>query len=569
MFKKILTLDRTILLLIIILATTLVLGLPLTSKNLIPNGLSVNSFGIGGLTHDQAEEELTQIYHNILNQEITLDFQGEKHNTSYRRMGFDFDSQATLENVNSIANQENPIKSFGAHISGFIKETNLKPEFSTDLNQLRAEVIRLYPDLKGPINAQIIVDANNQITINPNKSGLLTDFSTIEAQVLSFLQSDSASASIQTLKIEAQESQAEYTSEIAQKDAEKLKSLIGKEITFYFHECPEISHEIKSTIKADWLTIKYDQFIFNNQALENYLKNEIGPQFEKTASNAIIKELPAEGEIFATVEGIAKNGRELEIKKIADHIINGIPNANYNFELKHQVIPGKVINETGHNLGELNHISEGRSGFWGSGIGRSFNIRKGLDEKVNNILLAPGQEFSFVENLGTIDMNEGWALAYAIFRADELVPVPGGGLCQVSTTLYRAVLQANLEILEQSTHSLYIYYYEEFGNGLDAAVYPGSKDFRFRNNTDQHIFIQAYTEEDYGFVEIYGNIAEEVELVGPIYSGNVPAKYQGKLDPKWNEISWVKIVTHPDGTQEEEFISSKYKTAPRKMYKDP
>lgn len=118
--------------------------------------------------------------------------------------------------------------------------------------------------------------------------------------------------------------------------------------------------------------------------------------------------------------------------------------------------------------------------------GRSNNIFLATNA-VEGIIIPPGQIFSFNKVVGPRTRDRGYDEADIILN-NELVPDLGGGVCQVSSTLYNAVLRARLEIVERSPHSLLIGYVEP---GLDATVAYGSKDFSFRNNTAGHILIKC------------------------------------------------------------------------------
>jgi vancomycin resistance protein YoaR len=181
-----------------------------------------------------------------------------------------------------------------------------------------------------------------------------------------------------------------------------------------------------------------------------------------------------------------------------------------------QDVEGRIINNTGIDLGPLDYLTEGKSSFWGSSPEREFNIKKALNERFNGIIIPPGAEFSYVEFLGEIEYA-GWKKAYAIFKGTQLEPTPAGGVCQVSTTVDRAALNAALDITEHRSHSLYVIYYQHFGDGLDATVYPGEQDFKFVNNTPNYLLMVAQEE---GFKEavirFYGeDDGRSTELYGP------------------------------------------------------
>lgn len=119
---------------------------------------------------------------------------------------------------------------------------------------------------------------------------------------------------------------------------------------------------------------------------------------------------------------------------------------------------------------------------------RHANITTGALQ-FNDVVIAPGETFSFWDRLGPVTVDRGYAYAGAIIdnRSDE--NVIGGGLCQVSTTLFNAVARAGLDVLERHAHG---YYIDRYPLGFDAAVFDPGADFRWRNDTPYPILIKAY-----------------------------------------------------------------------------
>ena len=139
--------------------------------------------------------------------------------------------------------------------------------------------------------------------------------------------------------------------------------------------------------------------------------------------------------------------------------------------------------------------------FSGSTKNRKYNIRFGAD-KINGTILKPGEIFSANETLGKRTRANGWKNAGA-YEAGEVVEQPGGGVCQLSSTLYNAVLYADLEIVERRNHSMPVHYVDR---GRDATINSVGSiiDFKFKNNTSSDIIIIAYTEGNNLHMEIYG-----------------------------------------------------------------
>lgn len=221
---------------------------------------------------------------------------------------------------------------------------------------------------------------------------------------------------------------------------------------------------------------------------------------------------------------------------------------------------GQILNETGQELGPLELLGEGKSTFWGSSPEREFNIRKALNEKMNGILIPPGAEFSYVDALGPIEYG-GWKRALVIVNGTEVEPAPAGGVCQVSTTMYRAALDAALDITEQRNHSLYVIYYNDYGDGLDATVFPGEQDLKFVNNTPNYLLMIAQEEGYYeSTVRFYGQSdGRSTTLIGPYTASNQTDESTanvGKLGI--GEIVWKYLIRSSDGTEETRWLRSTY-----------
>jgi vancomycin resistance protein YoaR len=158
-----------------------------------------------------------------------------------------------------------------------------------------------------------------------------------------------------------------------------------------------------------------------------------------------------------------------------------------------------------NNLGIKELIGEGKSTFYHSIPGRVFNVNL-ASSRINSTIVAPGEEFSFNANVGDISKASGYQSAY-IISGGKTVLGDGGGVCQVSTTVFRAALDAGLPITERKAHAYRVGYYEQDSKpGIDATVYNPTADLKFLNNTGNHILIQTKvdTKNLKMSVQIYG-----------------------------------------------------------------
>jgi len=155
-----------------------------------------------------------------------------------------------------------------------------------------------------------------------------------------------------------------------------------------------------------------------------------------------------------------------------------------------------VATDATNTFGIKTLIGEGYSEFEGSIPGRIHNVALAAD-RLNGILIKPGDVFSFDQAVGDISAATGYESAY-IIKDGHTVLGDGGGVCQVSTTLFRAALNAGLPITERHAHDYRVHYYEEGGYkpGLDATVYSPSVDLKFKNDTPGYILIQTKIDLD-------------------------------------------------------------------------
>ena len=213
--------------------------------------------------------------------------------------------------------------------------------------------------------------------------------------------------------------------------------------------------------------------------------------------------------------------------------------------------------------------------FSSSVTGRITNIEVATD-RINGTVLYPGDEFSVNETILQREAVNGYAIA-ASYLSGATVQSYGGGVCQVSTTLYNAVILAELQISERSAHSMTVSYVPI---AMDAAIAGDYMDLKFVNNTEAPIYIEGYTKNKNLYFNIYGEetrpsnrkISFETEILAIEDPGT---KFVGTADPVgtikrvqskhvgYTSKLW-KIVTI-DGVQDSrtQFNKSNYRSSPR------
>ncbi|HMN19685.1 MAG TPA: VanW family protein [Candidatus Moranbacteria bacterium] len=165
-----------------------------------------------------------------------------------------------------------------------------------------------------------------------------------------------------------------------------------------------------------------------------------------------------------------------------------------------------------NKLGIAKLIGEGSSDFKGSPKNRIHNI-KVATARFNGVLIKPGEEFSFVTLLGPVDGEHGY-LPELVIKQGTTEPEFGGGVCQVSTTAFRAAIYSGLEITARRNHAYPVSYYNP--QGMDSTIYVPRPDLKFVNNTPAHILIQAKIDGTKLLFQFYGtDDGRKVEVDGP------------------------------------------------------
>lgn len=208
----------------------------------------------------------------------------------------------------------------------------------------------------------------------------------------------------------------------------------------------------------------------------------------------------------------AKPGLAVDQAKTIQAIKQGIMDLANTTGQSHQTVALSVVEtqpdittDRVNNLGIRELIGKGESWYSHSIPGRVHNVALATS-KIHGQLVAPGETFSFVKAVGEIDAANGYKSAY-IIQNGRTVLGDGGGVCQVSTTLFRAALSTGLEIVERNAHAYRVGYYEENSDpGIDATIFSPSVDFKFKNDTPAHILIQSVidTNKYYLAFEMYG-----------------------------------------------------------------
>ncbi|GIW61328.1 MAG: hypothetical protein KatS3mg089_0180 [Patescibacteria group bacterium] len=341
---------------------------------------------------------------------------------------------------------------------------------------------------------------------------------------------------------------------------DEVKEFFRKKNNVFYHKIITLKSDEKiATSSAQRLNIGYDEDLLAEQAFaigrsENLLSNlslilqsyingiNLEPAYhfnEKEVSSfinqfqKIIDSDPINARFIfengrVTEFQTAKDGKKVDVAKLKEILVREVTSSTKEtliISVPIITIKPEVTNEEANNLGIVEKIGEGRSHFAGSIANRIYNITLAAT-RLNGILIKPGEVFSFNKALGDVSVFTGYKQAYVI-QNGRTVLGDGGGVCQVSTTLFRAILNAGLPVIERNQHAYRVSYYEQdSGPGIDAAIYTPTLDLKFKNDTENYILLQAHVNPDqYELTfELYGTKdGREVFIGKPVIVSQSPA----------------------------------------------
>ena len=226
----------------------------------------------------------------------------------------------------------------------------------------------------------------------------------------------------------------------------------------------------------------------NEDTVRTYVENNC-TKYDKKAQNASLTRENGAFNFVAGTEGLELNV-DSAVRTISDYLENSWTSDNTAvLNLETQVTEPEGSAEELANIKDL--LGSFTTSFSTSGSNRCKNVSSGASH-INGTVLYPGEEFSAYETVSPFTEANGYAMAGSYLNG-EVVDSMGGGICQVSTTLYNAVLRAELNVTERSPHSMTVHYVDL---SEDAAIAGTYKDFKFVNSTEYPIYIEGYTTSD-------------------------------------------------------------------------
>jgi vancomycin resistance protein YoaR len=324
---------------------------------------------------------------------------------------------------------------------------------------------------------------------------------------------------------------------------------------------------------SDAVTVELDI-----KALAKFLSTTFSEQINRDPVDAQVAFDNEQGRLIAVEDSI--QGVKIKPSSFAQAVAGSFFGGHDKVDVPVSLIAPQVDSNNLDALGITTKLSVGDSAYYGSDAGRSTNIQVGAN-LLNGTLIPPHGEYSFHHSIGVITADKGYVES-GVIEGDRVGRDIGGGICQVSTTVFRAALLAGLEITEWWPHSYRLGFYELDGwdPGMDASILQpdhdpfSGGDFKFLNPSDSWMLVESYTADERVYVIIYGpdlgytiditepvlsepikNDEEDIEVVNPDLPPGTIQQTEYEIDGY--NVSFTRTVSDRDGNviETREFVT--------------
>ncbi len=450
------------------------------AKRIIP-GVELAGINIGGLTAQEALEKTAQ-KESQTDKTIKLWTEnGKVYQIKSEDIDLKYNWPAGVARAFEVGRTGNFFVDIKDKLAGLVKPLKLPAKYSYDKDLLGGKVAEIRSEVNIPsVSAKIALTDELKVEIVPEVYGKSLD----EDKIYNAIRACFDTMNFDQKALEVEDDDPQFTKKDLERLVNEVQKLVGREITLtsgvktYKLGPKELIALIKFTKSEGEVNIS-----LNKDELAK-LKQRLGAELNRLPMGQVVS---------------VNNGRVTEFKIIQNGL--EVDGDKFNEEFKKlfksqdkisMEIPIKEIktSKDGSEYGIFSLLGTGTSKFTGSSQPRITNLSLAT-QKLNGVLIPPGEEFSFNKTVGEISARTGYATAYIIARGRTVLG-EGGGVCQTSTTLFRAVLNAGLPITSRHPHAYRVSYYEiESPAGFDASVYQPSLDFKFKNDTPGHVLIQS------------------------------------------------------------------------------
>jgi len=463
------------------------------SKRFYPNTFLVD-IAVGGETKNEAKEKVAKVF-DLLPPEKKIKFVFEEKSWEWeaeKDLNWRYEAEETVEKVFGSAKS--------LPLDRIFQKKVYPLEFSFDENLFEEKAATIAAEVgKKPVTSSIFLNKETgKVEISEGSTGLVLNKEDLRKEVsdsFSWLKFD------EEIVLPTKEIGGVPEKEVLDEAMKRGEKLLGKTVTLL---AKKQNFVLSDEQLIDFIDISS---VWNEEKIKDYIASLAGA-INGDAENALFQFENGKVTVFQE----DKIGFNLDKEKSTEVLEKGLEeiissdSKNIFKELAVAEISPAVKTSDTNRLGISGLLAEGESFFYHSIPSRIYNLDL-ASQKFHGVLIAPDEVFSFNKVVGEISKDTGFKDAYIIQNGKTILGA-GGGVCQVSTTMFRAALNAGLPISERHPHAYRVSYYEYRSKpGFDAGVFSPTADLKFKNDTGAYILIQRVFEpKDLRLVfRFYGN----------------------------------------------------------------
>ena len=527
-----------------------------TNSGRIFPGVSVYGMDLSGLSAAEAAYRLNDGFYYPRDGRITFTYEDKSWVATPADLGLGLDLLATINDAYSVGRTGDSLGNLEKQMQARFSGVGVAPVLQFDFGRAMAYLQRIGAEVERPAVESRLELNGLEVNAIPGQMGKELNMSTM-LQLVAAPIGNLADAEIPL-------QMTEYSPDVldASSQADAARALLSQDFTISIGEpAPGDpgSWVLSPATIADMLTFRkvtdssgaHYTLALDENKLAGLLQ-PLTPSLSRRVENARYQFDDSTGQL--ALYSASSRGRELNVAKsielIQAAVTQGAHGAALGFDFVEPVIGD---NKTAAELGITGLLPNGSqyTSFAGSAEARIHNITL-ASEKLNGVLVKPGETFSMGEHVGDVSLDTGYAEALIIV-GNRTIKGAGGGVCQVSTTFFRTVFMTGFPVVERYAHAYRVGYYENgdgpihLGAGFDATVSFPTVDFRFTNDSQswilmetevdrasQRLYWRFYSTPDGRTVQYYSTgVTNETDPPEPKWEENT------KLTQDWSQVDWA------------------------------
>jgi vancomycin resistance protein YoaR len=540
--------------------------------NKVHAGISVAGQNIGGLTEDEAIALLNRYVDRAEEKAITLVAEDQEWEVLPSEMGVELDVAGAVDAAMAVTRESNLFVDIGRRLKLLSGSKDLPLQGTVDSEKMDELLAEVAETLDEPaVDAALIITDEGELDVIESKEGRVVDQEALRTQLEALLFTFHSTELeipmvVQQPNVEAADNQAAL---------EQGKTMLGSPLTLTSGDKTWTFTPKEIATFVDFTSEERGGI----SVLVPFLSAEkMSGALEEIAAAVTVKAVDAyfdsDGTQAWVVPGV--QGKTLDVEKTAEALNEAsLRTTNRTVEAVLKVTDPDRTTEEAEAMGIKDKLAGYTTTYVGTAA-RQHNVDITTDY-ATDVILAPGQEYNFLEIVGPRTPERGYLEAKGIVGPGKLEDVFGGGICQVSTTIFNAAFFAGLEITERRNHSIYIDHYPK---GRDATVSDVSPNLRFVNDTDHYIWIRGVSDGIETTFNIYGtDDGRRVTYTTSDFYNITPRSVVTVTDPSLGtgtstvnhdgqdgkQCLVTRTITWPDGTKKVDKFVSTYPAIPKEI----